>query len=243
MFEPKDLVLIVYIFALTILLLSIFFLVLIVRSSKLRATHTHQLFNAIIIGQEKERNRIAQDLHDNLGAILSAVKLQISSPHNDESIIQGIDIAIQEVRTVAKALSSRSVMEKGVVKSLDEIAASIKNRIPVFAIRGKVNEESLSEIIKLHLFRILQELITNSIRHSNCNSINIDFNHNEFKLVVQFTNNGRAVIKSKNYDGEGLHNIKNRLELLKGGFKETITESGYFAEIIIPTNKIKSEKA
>jgi PAS domain S-box-containing protein len=190
-----------------------------------------KLLNAIISTEETERNRFSQDLHDGLGPMLSTVKLyfQWLAETNDtikrKSItkigIQNIDDAIQTLREISNKLSPRILNSMGLIPALKYLINKFNETQKI-----KINincsiEKRYDSQIEVTLYRILAELINNTLKYANAQIINISISHDLTNkiLYVSFSDDGigfnldDVIINKK---GMGLYNIKQRIETLNG---------------------------
>jgi len=211
--------------------------------------------DAMIEGQEKERKNIAEDLHDNLGSTLATLKLHFDnyreniSKKNEKQIRmldsteKILDEAYYKVRSMAHAnqasvLADHSLIES--VKSLANIISSTnKTEIEVIDFGF---ERNLEHSIELTIFRFVQELITNIIKHANAKHAMIDLTLFEDSLGLIIEDDGIGFdlnrIKSLKNTGMGLDSIKNRVEKLEGEFSiDTNIGTGTTILINIPLPK------
>ena len=210
--------------------------------------------NAMLDGQEKERNKIANELHDKLGSILSMVKLYFQSIDKQidklklENIVQYkkanelLDEACDEVRKTAHALSSGNLSRIGLFKAIKGLKEKIEGsgEIKVFlSTHGSDDEiEGLNEIA---LFRIVQEIVSNTLKHAEATEISIQLNVFEklFNLIIEDNGKGFNAEKLNDIDGMGLRNIEARVENMKGTFDlDSLEGRGTNISIDIPI-KIK----
>lgn len=182
--------------------------------------------DAMIEGQEKERQRIANDLHDDLGSLMATVKLHFNAlkdkqtPELYEKTNQLIDEAYQKVRTVAHAKNSGVIGKQGLVKAVNEMAARIsangKIQIEVF---DHGLESRLENSVELTIFRIIQELVTNVVKHAHATEATIHLTNHDDTLNIMVEDNGIGFNTSqvtKLKKGMGISSIDKRIEHLSG---------------------------
>lgn len=212
----------------TIIFLSliIFFVMILVKNGRVRQQAEIDVKDAIITTQEDEQNRIAEDIHDDIGPMLSAIKLQVANllelePNEiTESINQiedHLNMVINNVRGVARNLSSQLISKYGLEQSLIEninlVSALKKLKIDF---KYDVKSIELNNDYQINIYRIVRELLTNSVKHSNCTVVNIGIrNINDF-LIVKYSDNGNKIGQIDGGKSMGQTNIKNRINLLKG---------------------------
>ncbi|AVF49090.1 two-component sensor histidine kinase [Elizabethkingia anophelis] len=182
---------------------------------------------ALLEGQEQERGRLARDLHDGLGGLLSGTKHQLSylDPHQSENIEEGIsksikqiDGAVEELRRVAHNLMPDLLVKYGLEVAIQEFASRISNNALDIHTEFINYSNSLSEEKQLIIYRIIQELVNNAIKHAEASEIIIQISQEENVLNLTVEDNG------KGFDHKGLnvkktagfHNIESRVQFLKG---------------------------
>ena len=182
--------------------------------------------DAMIEGQEKERQRIANDLHDDLGGLMATVKLHFNAlkekqtPELYTKTNELIDEAYNKVRTVAHAKNSGVIAKQGLLKAINEMATKISalNKITIDVIDHGL-ENRLENSLELTIFRIIQELITNVIKHANATEATIHITNHEDSLNIMVEDNGKGFNPSqvtKTNKGMGISSIDKRVEHLNG---------------------------
>jgi len=200
----------------------------------LEISHQKALLHATILTQEKERKRIARDLHDDISAKLNVVSLNSHLLYDADKLTKEEQKEIAEgiVEMTGKALEcSRRiahdllppVLEKfGLEAAIQELCvevASLKNMKVQKKIRCSF--EKLDKREQLHIFRILQELINNSLKHGNPTQIGISATLEVGKICFEYTDDGVGftIENGSLKKGLGLKNMESRTELLKGTIK------------------------
>ncbi len=181
--------------------------------------------DAMIEGQEKERQQIANDLHDDLGGLMATVKLHFNalekkqSPELFSKTNNLLEEAYQKIRTVAHAKNSGVLAKKGLLKAINDMANKVSsaNKLQIEVIDHGL-ENRLENSLELTIFRITQELITNVIKHANATEASIQITNHEDKLNIIVEDNGKGfdtkhISKSS---GMGIHSIDKRIENLEG---------------------------
>lgn len=184
---------------------------------------------AVLEAEEKERNRIAKDLHDGLGQQLSAIKLLIQSEKqypeeqtdkkSQENITKLIDDAITEVRVISHSMMPNALLKHGLIIAVREFvhnvtsSGTLKIDLQIVGLN-----ERLEPSIEIAIYRILQELVNNTIKHAKADTISIQFvNHNDGNLNIIFEDNGIGYdTQSESSMGMGLRNIQSRIQYLNG---------------------------
>ena len=190
--------------------------------------------SARLEGIEQERKRIGNALHDQIGAMISAAKLyfapmdqqfnNLDEKEKDKYLKANkiLDEAYEEVRRISHNMASPSLTSLGLVGELDLLANRIKDakQLNIQVIAHQMNER-LDNQLEMKLYQIIQELITNVLKHANATEVSIELNHFEDLINIMVQDNGigfdekTSKIEKK---GTGLDNIKERVEGLKGTF-------------------------
>lgn len=182
--------------------------------------------DAMIEGQEKERQRIANDLHDDLGGLMATVKLHFNalkdkdSPELFEKTNTLIEEAYQKVRTVAHAKNSGVIAKQGLLKAVENMAEKISasNKIQIDVIDHGLDNR-LENSLELTLFRIIQELITNVIKHAEATEVTIHLTNHDDTINIMVEDNGKGFNPNqvtKTNKGMGISSIDKRIEHLDG---------------------------
>ncbi|MFN8283578.1 MAG: sensor histidine kinase [Chitinophagales bacterium] len=224
-----------------IFLLSIFAFYMIYNRYKLKQQTKLQqeLFNeqqkrseAILEAEEIERQRIARDLHDGVGQLLSATKLNFNAITNNLSLenkqteeklyksISMIDDSIKEIRNISHNMMPATLQHYGIIKAIEEFTDRMNQsgKSNITFEHHDVNESQLNNTFQLMLYRITQEIINNTLKYAEAQSVNIQLIGDENELILTIEDNGIGfdVQKAMEKDGIGLKNIQLRVEYLKG---------------------------
>lgn len=185
---------------------------------------------AVILTQEEERKRIAQDLHDDISSKLNVVALNshlLNSPNLTEKEVQEItqniiDLtgkALDSSRKIAHGLLPPVLEKFGLHAGVEELCLEFSNSKAVMVNFSCRTEFNIAENDRhLHVFRILQELMNNSLRHGKATKIAILFEEIEGKKQCTYSDNGIGFItaNSENMKGLGMKNIESRISFLNG---------------------------
>lgn len=192
---------------------------------KLQQKAEQEKYKVMILAEEQERMRVAQELHDGIGQVLSTSKLMLSNAQDEipnpdvlEYPMQLIDNACQEVRNISHNLASVTFMKGGFVPAVKELVQQINlsNKIFIRLNRIEINKtEQKDEII---LFRIVQEVLNNMLKHSKATQIDIDIYTQKDELVLSIKDNGKGfnVKEIEQSKGLGWKSIFSRAGLLNG---------------------------
>ncbi len=205
-----------------------------------------QLLSAVIESQEIERKRIGEDLHDEIGGTLSAIKLMLNVKQSTEdkdmllSARQLIDKTINDVRNIAHDLSPPGLAMFGLYHTIESFVSLINKTGKIEVLihhQPYIEDRFLSEKAELALFRIITQLIANTLKHANASQINLNFKPNDRNLVIDYTDNGKGFDLSilTKHHGIGVQNIKSRLQMIEAIYTlESSPDRGFNMNIICP---------
>ncbi len=211
---------------------------------KLIRDHEIKNINTTIEAQEKERKRIASDLHDGIGGTLAGIKLNLVKVKKEiggqklQNIINKVDDTCQEIRNISHHLMPLKILQSSFVEMikyyLEEIAQSNSLKLS-FCSYPKNMINQLSDETKIEVYRILQELVNNIIKHAHAKHIDVQITGNSGYINILFEDSGIGFDTSKTYQGIGLNNIQSRVRLLKGDFNiDSAIGRGTIVNIDIP---------
>jgi PAS domain S-box-containing protein len=191
-----------------------------------------RILTSIIEAEEKERKRVAKDLHDGLGPLLSSIKLyvnELQSTDTDDNekkemlkyTNELIDDAVSSTRTIANNLMPSVIKDYGLVKALHSFCNKLNVAKSVnISFNTKDESRRYDKTIEITLYRVLMELINNSIKHASAKNIGITFSEENNLLNILFNDDGIGfdvdqTLRDPNI-GMGLNNIINRVKSLQG---------------------------
>lgn len=195
-----------------------------------RALHQVQLksYREVLDAENKERQRIASELHDSLGQLLSAARMNLSMVESDQPTLKKaaevIDEAAREVRHISHNLMPASLKELGLIAALRQMIRSMSpGGNPAITLTAETYITQ-SEDREMALYRMTQELLTNSIRHGKAEHITIRLSCTSQQLTLTIEDDGCGFDTDQSQkEGLGLKNIRSRCELMKGKFEYNST--------------------
>lgn len=206
------------------------------RTSLVQAQKLHQrnLLLATVESQEKERNLVGRELHDMIGANLAVVKQQITKENQYlRSLLQH---TVDTVRNLSHGLITPQLKNKDLQFEIKElcILSSNKNIKFISQFHGWEFYNPSGEVT-LHIFRIVQELIQNAIKHSEASTVSFQFFCSEDGIKIQYEDDGIGFELKAAEKGIGLLNIQNRIKLLNGELKidDKSHKKGVLIQILI----------
>lgn len=171
--------------------------------------------SALLEGQEKERKRVAIDLHDRLGSLLAMVKLHLTE--GSEMALPLLENSITEVRKISHDLASGTLDDFGLLVALTELKKTVeKSGKVVFSLNTYRVDRRFPTPIEINLYRIIQELINNSLKHAHASKISLSLTRRDDALSLVYEDNGIGfnLDKAQMASGIGLGNIQNRANQL-----------------------------
>ncbi|WP_162127468.1 tetratricopeptide repeat-containing sensor histidine kinase [Flavobacterium phycosphaerae] len=178
-----------------------------------------------IKGEENERSRIASELHDGIGGSLSAIKLKLSKIAEEdkneqiEKVIKNVDVLYHDVRSISHNLITPQLKDSIFIEVINNLVNDIKEATSLEITLEYLEEDKinlLSEEIQVTVYRMIQELLKNSIAHSNGTKIEINVTKFEHELNLVIEDNGAGFDTSKKKLGIGLRNLEARTKALGG---------------------------
>lgn len=206
---------------------------------------------AMLEGQEQERGRMARDLHDGLGGLLSSTKISLSQLTDQvvpefksdmKDSLQQLDTAVEELRRVAHNLMPDLLLRYGLQEALKDYAARMSNDRLDIDVQFLHYESSFEKDKQLLIYRIIQELVNNAIKHASAKQILIQLVEEEtqYHLTVEDDGVGFDVQQVKGNESAGLHNIQYRIDFMKGKLNiQSEIGVGTSVEIIFPKTNMK----
>lgn len=187
----------------------------------------HEL-NIIIAAQERERKRLAFDLHDSLGQEVNAIKMYLntlltSEPYSKkylkafETCTKLVDNSIETIRTISFDLLPKTLENGGLISALKELIKKLKT---VCVIEYTIDDFKLNlkKEVQVLIYRVIQEFLNNSLKHSQCTNISISLTKIKKEIKITIKDNGKGFdINTVEY-GNGIYNIKSRLEAIKAKY-------------------------
>ncbi len=204
---------------------------------------------AVLIAEENERKRISGELHDGLGQMFSAVKMNLSAladhikfedDHGEkmfERTLSLVDESCKEVRVISHQMAPNILLKAGLATAvrdfIDKIdARKLKVNLSTFGLK-----ERLDQNIEMVLYRVIQEAVNNVIKHAEANTLDIQLSKDNEGINAMIEDNGKGFDSTalEKFDGIGLKNIRSRVEYLKGQVDFSSTQgAGTLVAIYIP---------
>ncbi len=206
----------------------------IARNITIRKETEKEILSTVIRTEERERARFAKDMHDSVGPLLSTIKLYVNELNSsaidaDErnefvgEVNSIIDESIRTIREISNNLMPLTISKYGLINALESFINKVNKTDKINIIFKKVNfEQRLDPNTELILFRVITELINNTLKHANAQNINIDLEKSIDKVNMHFKDDGVGFdieqIMELEHKGMGLRNIISRIKSISGSF-------------------------
>ncbi len=258
MHDPSTQGIIIFIAGITILLLLLIsFIITIVYKYQqkqnahfkdieaLKTSHENSLLQSQLEIQEQTFQKISREIHDNIGQKLTLAKLYLNTlnyAYTDKTMVQVNDSvniigeAINDLSDLSHSMSSEIILNNGLIRALEFEAAQLtKSGIYKICFSATGSPVFMDTNTELMLFRIVQEVLNNIVKHADASEIDINLHYTDALLIIEIKDNGKGFYTSKTWPGTGLQNIKKRTNILKGNFNINSTiDVGTQIKIEIP---------
>ena len=203
-----------------------------------------------IEAEERERRRLAADLHDDIGPLLASLKMYVSvlqqrllnTPNSEVlDIIQNlIKSSIENVRTISNNISPHLIERFGLIPAVKAEIENIKMLVPV-DFKTNASSYKFDKQVEIIIYRIIKELFNNTLKYAKATSVSLNINYHKYKLYLKYSDNGlgfdlaTTVLDKKS--GHGLPNIDNRIKSINGNYSiETSSGNGFIFILDVPVN-------
>ena len=203
------------------------------KDEEFRTERESEVLSAIIKTEENERSRFAKELHDGLGPLLSSIKMSVSAikkqmdGKNDGSIIENteklIDESIFTIKEISNNISPHILNNFGLYKALQSFITKIQvsNNIDIM-LNSNIGQKRFNYNVEVVFYRIICELITNTLKHASARRITIDLFETDNELILEYIDDGKGFSPEKAEQtgtGMGLSNMRSRVNSLNGRYE------------------------
>lgn len=208
-------------------------------------THQQKLIQSEIETLERERNRIAKELHDGVGTNLTAIKLmvnQLLQNHQEprtRDVEERFQVALKELKDIIYGLTPPSLERYGLFTALKNYVQKLNDTLAPQISLQVFGQETKHYEFNIMVFRIVQELISNSLKHSSASHITIHLNSFEELMNIVYEDDGVGFSYDSSAQGFGLDNIQSRIHSLNGTLKFDSGNHGISYTIDIPLHSIR----
>jgi PAS domain S-box-containing protein len=219
-----------------------------VRNLKIQKAQQQKILDVVISTQEEERKRIANSLHNNLGQMFYGVRLHLdqvnpimSDPEkNKSSLIKAKELlsdCINETRRISHELSPTVLEDFGLIGAIQDSCSKSSDKVNFKYLFAGISEK-LHKSLEIAIYRIVQELILNVIKHAEASVVKITVTVYKAAVIIIVEDDGKGFEPNKQKDkGFGLKYLKNRLQVLKGNLKiSSSTHKGTIVNVTLPNH-------
>lgn len=208
------------------------------KSQNLRRQLDKEKLATVIKAEERERLNFAKELHDGLGPLLSVSKMLVSGLKDavsdmerneiQDNLEKSIDEAILGVRELSSNISPHILSNFGLIEAIGSFINRLESRdAPKIILKTNIGSKRFSEDVEVVVYRVVCELINNSLKHANCDNINVNLHLKTNTMYIEYIDDGVGFsLNDENYiKGMGINNIKNRLKS-KDGNINIVSDNG-----------------
>ena len=192
----------------------------------LKTSHENILLQSQLEIQEQTFQNISREIHDNIGQKLTLAKLYLNTLDSADTDINRLQVnnsvniigeAINDLSDLSHSMSSEIILNNGLIRALEFEAAQLtKSGIYKICFSATGNPVFMDTNTELMLFRIVQEVLNNIVKHADASDIDINLHYTDALLIIEIKDNGKGFYTGKTWPGTGLQNIKKRTHILKG---------------------------
>lgn len=205
-----------------------------------------ETMQSMLAGQESERQRVAQDLHDSVGGLLAAVKIQLETMtakkperalDEDWKKIRGLlDDTVSETRHIARNMQPSALLEFGLVTALRDLTNRVRGeQLPHISFQHFGEFADIDRDIALNCYRIIQELLQNSLKHAEAKEIMVQITRTDNQVALLVEDDGKGFDPKNTKKGMGTDNLARRAQFLKGELSvQTAPGQGTSTLITVP---------
>jgi len=200
-----------------------------------------ELGKALLEGEEKERGRLARDLHDGLGGMLAGIKLNLSQLVSEKQLLDHGDLnqtidrlghSVNELRRISRDLMPESLVQSGLAVALKDLCDGAVMSGLKISFRAFDFKEDFSAQVKVMIYRIIQELVYNAVKHAQASKIMVQCTQSDQYIFITVEDNGKGFVSDKvSTSSRGLKNIRNRVDLLSGKMEIDSSANGTHVNI------------
>lgn len=210
-----------------------------------RRARESEITSAVLTAQENERAEIGKELHDNLNQVLAVAKMYLQMARRDDKNSKAylektsgfiVDV-IKEIRRLSKHLIIPKTDIIGLFDNIKNLIFDLReiNPIKIKFTEDGIHEGEIDEKLQLTIYRIIQEQVTNILKHSEATNANIKLGKEKKDIVLTIADNGKGDTSNNVKKGVGIINIKSRVALCNGKVTvETAPGKGYELKVVMP---------
>ncbi|MGK7391099.1 MAG: sensor histidine kinase, partial [Candidatus Cyclobacteriaceae bacterium M2_1C_046] len=217
-------------------------------SEKKRARE--QIISSIIEGEDRERKRIARELHDGIAQYLSAANMNLEAVKKEIAQLnekrktqfsKGLDLlkqSINEIRDISHNLMPKAIEDYGLITAVEAMVENYKNSTDInIHFDNNIQEELLTEQEQLNIYRIIQESLHNAVKYAGCDKISVQLYQEKNIIYLTIEDDGKGIkfYETETDVGLGLKSIRSRTKALSGSIKfDSVSEKGTVITLQVP---------
>lgn len=221
------------------------------RMTRQLASQREKNMQTLLSGVENERQRIAQELHDGSGVALSALKMKLNllkenKSNQDEAnihnLMKEVDRIYEDIRSISHNLMPKTLSKLGLFPAIEELINQFRIAAPQikFNYYKKIEIVSLSENAKINIFRMVQELLTNIVKHSAAKEVSLQLIRHNDSLMISVEDDGIGFDTRETKNGIGLTSVESRVQMFEGTMAiDSAPQNGSFISIFLPIMNLK----
>lgn len=205
----------------------------------------------LLSGIDNERKRLAQELHDGTGVGLSALKMKLkilkeNAPKTQGDAVSGlmadVDRIYEDIRSISHNLMPKTLSKLGLYPAIDELVNQFRIAAPhiKFNYFRKAQANNFNEPAVINIYRIVQELLTNVVKHAQAKEVSFQLIMYDDTLMISVEDDGAGFDMKQNQKGMGLEGIQSRVNLLHGQFSmDSAPGNGTFISVSLPLSALR----
>jgi two-component system, NarL family, sensor kinase len=218
-----------------------------VQKREMESNFERELLNVQLEAQEHTLNMVGLEIHDNIGQALSLVKLNLNRL-SEQAAMSGlqptkdlVSKAIQDLRMLSKTLNSNYIAKSNLVECLQFDLAMIQQSGMETTLTTEGEEAGLTDQSKLIIYRMVQELLNNTIKHAQATAVHVQVNFSETALILKVSDNGKGLAREPQAapGGTGIGNLFMRASMINAEFKLQNGSPGLMAQLTVPLYSVK----
>lgn len=205
--------------------------------------------STLLAGIEKERQRIAQELHDGSGVALSALKMKLhilkenkvpeSHVQHISGLMKDVDRIYEDIRGISHNLMPKTLSKLGLYPAIDELVNQFRTAAPQikFNYYRKTSANHFSETATINIFRVIQELLANVVKHSEATEVTLQLIKHSDSLMISVEDDGKGFDTREVKSGIGLTSVESRVQMLNGTLSiDAAPQNGTFISVFLPVS-------
>ncbi|MBL7806950.1 MAG: sensor histidine kinase [Saprospiraceae bacterium] len=212
-----------------------------------------ETMQSMLAGQESERQRVPQDLHDSVGGLLAAVKIQmetinakkpaLSKDDDWVKIRKLLDDTVSETRHIARNMQPSALLEFGLVTALRDLTSRVHGKgMPQITFQHFGDFNDLDRDLALNCYRIIQELVQNSLKHAKAKEILVQITRTEDEIALHVEDDGKGYDPQTTQKGMGTDNLSRRAQFLKADLSvQSAVGQGTSTVVTVPLGKTQGK--